>query len=151
MNDRPPSGDVHSAGEFDDPSSSFDDVNCLFVCFLPVIFYNFINIIPILIKHLRLFSEIQYIISVLSQLAFQSSTAAINGSIRNNAKCFCFVLYARTYVVVTHIFGDLSRRINYENYIYSFLLPIKVNKPYSASQMMPTNLSYFTSLSLSKY
>ena len=61
--------------------------------------------------------------------------------IRNNnyyARCFCFVMYARTYVVVTQIFGDFSRRVNYENYIYSFFLPIqlqycKVNKPYSAS------------------
>ena len=41
----------------------------------------------------------------LSQLVFQSTTVAINkgSTIRNNARCFCFVLYARTYVVVTQI------------------------------------------------
>ena len=69
----------------------------------------------------------------------QNTAPEHNILIRNNAGCFCFVMYARTYVVVTQIvFGDFSRRINYENYyIYSFLVlvPIKVNKPYS-SQML---------------
>ena len=50
---------------------------------------------------------------------------------------FCFVMYARTYVVVTQIFGaDFSRRINYE--IYTYDQPIKVNKSYS-SQMSANN------------
>ena len=58
-------------------------------------------------------------------------------TIRNNARCFCFVMYARTYVVVTQIFGDFSGRINYENYIYSLFftrsarptIKVKVNAP----------------------